>query len=100
TGRPPFDSTNSMDVMIAHIRDEVAPPSKHQADVPADLEQVILCCLAKSPEDRFQDANSLEQALAECAAANQWTQSHAARWWQENDQNGATPRERSLAAMA
>jgi serine/threonine-protein kinase len=100
TGRPPFDGTNSMEVMIAHVRDEVVKPSEHQADVPADLEQVILRCLAKSPEDRFQDVDSLEQALAECAAANQWTQSHAARWWHENDQTAATVRELSVAATA
>jgi serine/threonine-protein kinase len=100
TGRPPFDGTNSMEVMIAHVRDEVVKPSEHQADVPADLEQVILRCLAKSPEDRFQDVDSLEQALAECAAANQWTQSHAARWWRENGQTADTLRELSVAATA
>jgi serine/threonine-protein kinase len=99
TGRPPFDGTNPLDVMMAHARDEVVPPSKHRADVPADLEHVILRCLAKSPEERFQDVDSLEQALAECAAADQWTQSHAARWWRENDQIAATPRELSVAAI-
>jgi serine/threonine-protein kinase len=99
TGRPPFDGTNPMEVMIAHVRDEVVPPSKHHADVPADLERVILRCLAKSPRDRFQDVDSLERALAECAAANQWTQSHAARWWHENNEAAATPRELSVAAI-
>jgi serine/threonine-protein kinase len=93
TGRPPFEGTNPMDVMMAHARDEVVPPSTHQADVPADLERIILRCLAKSPEDRFQDADSLEQALAECAAADQWTQWHAALWWHENDRTAAAPRE-------
>src|SRR6516225_9705427 len=82
TGRPPFQGANPMEVIIAHVRDEVVRPSQHQADVPADLEQVILRCLAKCPQDRFQDVDSLEQALAECAAADQWTQSQAARWWQ------------------
>ncbi len=99
TGRPPFEDVNPMEVMIAHVRDEVIPPSQHQADVPADLEHVILRCLAKSPEDRFQDVDSLEQALAECAAANQWTQLHAARWWHENGQTAATPRESGVAAI-
>jgi serine/threonine-protein kinase len=100
TGRPPFGGTNPMDVMIAHARDEVVPPSKHQADVPADLERVILRCLAKNPEDRFQDAESLEQALADCAAADQWTQWQAALWWQEKDPTAVTPQEMSLAATA
>src|SRR6516162_943994 len=53
TGRPPFESTNPFEVMIAHVRDDVVPPSELRADVPADLEQVILRCLAKTPEDRF-----------------------------------------------
>jgi len=66
--------------MIAHARDEVVPPSQLQGDVPADLERVILRCLAKRPQDRFRDAESLEQALAECAAADQWSQRDAARW--------------------
>jgi serine/threonine-protein kinase len=83
--------------MIAHARDEVVPPSRLQPDVPADLERVILRCLAKNPEDRFPDADSLEQALAECAAADQWTQAHAARWWREND---PTVRARELSAVA
>jgi hypothetical protein len=90
TGRPPFEGRNSLEVMIAHARDDVAPPSQFQADVPADLERVILRCLAKRPEDRFQDAESLEHALAECAAADQWTQSHAVRWWKERPGAGPT----------
>jgi eukaryotic-like serine/threonine-protein kinase len=91
TGRPPFAGTNPLDVMIAHVRDEVVRPSQIQADVPADLECVILRCLSKSPEDRFQDVDSLEQALAECAAADRWTRWHAASWWRENDQTVAMP---------
>jgi serine/threonine-protein kinase len=90
TGRPPFERTSPFEVMIAHARDDVVPPSQLEGDVPADLERVVLRCLAKRPEDRFQDTKTLEQALGECAAADQWTQSHAARWWQENDQMGET----------
>jgi serine/threonine-protein kinase len=87
-GRPPFEGTSPLDVLIAHARDEVVPPSHRNGDVPADLERVILRCLAKNPEDRFPDADGLERALFECAAADQWTQADAARWWQENDRQG------------
>jgi len=92
TGRPPFERPSPMEVLIAHARDDVVPPSKLQPDLPRDLERVILRCLAKKPEDRFPDADRLEQALAECAAAGQWTQARAARWWQEKDQT-VTPQE-------
>jgi serine/threonine-protein kinase len=100
SGRPPFERANPLEVIVAHARDEVVPPSRQQPDVPADLERVILRCLAKRPEDRFQDAESLEQTLSECAAANQWTQSHAARWWREHDQATTATREMSAAATA
>jgi serine/threonine-protein kinase len=91
TGRPPFERTSPFEIMIAHARDDVVPPSQLRPDLPADLEGVIIRCLAKSPDDRFQDAESLEQALAECAAADQWTQLHAARWWQDNGHVAAAP---------
>ena len=56
-----------MAVMVAHARDPVVPPSRHRADVPGDLEEVVLRCLEKNPEDRYQDAESLARALAACA---------------------------------
>ena len=40
-------------VMIAHVHEAVIPPSKRGVDVPEDLEQVILRCLAKKPADRY-----------------------------------------------
>jgi eukaryotic-like serine/threonine-protein kinase len=98
SGRAPFERSSPLEVMIAHARDEVAPPSQHQPDVPADLERVILRCLAKRPEDRFQDVESLEQALSECAAADQWTQERAAQWWQEHERTSAETREMNVAA--
>ena len=68
--------------------------------MPADLERVVLRCLAKRPEDRFQDAEGLERALSECAAADRWTQAHAARWWREHGQAATATREVSAAATA
>ena len=93
TGRPPFDGANPLDVMIAHVRDPVEWPSHHRAEVPADLERVVLRCLAKSPADRFQDVFTLEQALAECAVADQWTQRHAVNWWHESEVTATTPQD-------
>jgi serine/threonine-protein kinase len=72
-----------MQVMIAHVNDEVTAPSRWRPDIPADLEQVVLRCLAKSPEDRYPDAVALEAALGQCELANAWDRARAAQWWEE-----------------
>ena len=62
-----------------HLYEVPEPLSRHRGDVPADLEAVILRCLAKDPNARFPDAKSLNAALSSCAAAGQWTAREAAR---------------------
>ncbi len=84
-GRPPFEAERPIKVMIAHVRDEVVPPSHHRSDVPRDLEQVILKCLAKLPEDRYPNALSLAEALDGCEASDGWDRLRAAQWWRDLD---------------
>ena len=69
TGRPPFDVENAIEAIIAHARDPVVPVAQIREDVPADLDAVVLRCLAKDPMERFPDAESLEIALGRCACA-------------------------------
>ena len=82
TGRPPFLGQTAMEVMVAHARDPVPPPSQIRADIPSDLEAVVLRCLAKNPKDRYPDTTSLARALDACADAPNWSPEHAAHWWQ------------------
>ena len=74
-----------MAILLSHSRDEVQPPSQVQHGLPADLDAVIVRCLGKLPDQRFQSAAELEQALAECGCANQWTREDAKSWWQSPD---------------
>ena len=83
TGRPPFQANGRTAVLIAHARDPVEPPSRVRPGIPEDLERVVLRCLAKPPDQRFPDAEALEQALGACACAGDWDQGRAARWWQD-----------------
>ncbi len=80
-GQPPFPGKNPMAVMIAQAHEAVPPITSHRTDIPDDLQQVVLRCLAKSPPDRYADAKELEQALANCAAATAWDTQKAAVWW-------------------
>jgi serine/threonine-protein kinase len=81
TGRAPFNAATAMAVMIALARDPVEPPSRFRPGLPPDLERVVLRCLAKSPADRYPDADSLDRDLAACAAATEWDFARAADWW-------------------
>jgi len=87
TGRPPFTGTSAFEVMMAHARDPVVPPSQVGADVPADLEAVVLRCLAKKPQDRYPDVKALGKALAACASAALWDEEKAEQWWTASSQD-------------
>ncbi len=84
TGHPPFTERSRVDVLIAQVRDPVAPLSEVKRDVPADLGDVIMKCLAKSPTDRYPDARALSQALASCNTAVMWNADRATSWWELN----------------
>jgi serine/threonine-protein kinase len=88
-GRAPFEGDRLIKVLFAHVHQEVEPPSHHRTDVPPDLEQVILRCLAKQPADRYQNVASLAQGLADCCSAQDWSREHAARWWQQRRETTA-----------
>jgi hypothetical protein len=49
--------------------------------VAADLEALLLACLAKRPEERPASAHVLRERLRACSAAGVWTNARAAQWW-------------------
>jgi serine/threonine-protein kinase len=82
TGTHVFGGSSILEVCAHHLHTPPEPPSKRLgAAVPADLEAVLLACLAKRPEDRPASAHVLRERLRACAAAGQWTNARAAQWW-------------------
>lgn len=84
TGQPPFVRETSMQLLLAHAYEPVTPLRNIRPDIPVDLQEVVLRCLAKKPSDRFPDARTLEKTLARCVCANDWDQQKAANWWEVN----------------
>ncbi len=84
TGRPPFDEGSAIAALIAHARDQAVPPAQYKVGLAEDLDAIVMRCLAKSPDDRFPDALSLERALAECSYADRWNLHEARAWWRDN----------------
>ncbi len=63
TGRLPFNDDNYMKVLHAH-QYEIPPfPSSLQEDIPADMDMIILKCLEKNPENRFDSMIELFSML-------------------------------------
>lgn len=63
TGQPPFAGRSGVKMLAAHLYEQPEPMFRRRPDVPADLEAVVLRCLAKKPEERFPDVESLDPAL-------------------------------------
>jgi hypothetical protein len=85
TAEPVFSGGSIVEVCAKHLHSVPVPPSERLGRaVPADLEAIVLRCLAKSPTDRFSSATELERALAACAAAGDWSAERAREWWQRH----------------
>jgi serine/threonine-protein kinase len=85
TGQPPFLKPSGTETIAAHLYESPRQITQHRIDVPAELDAVILKCLAKEADGRYPDATRLDQALAACPAAARWTQDLAAEWWQRRE---------------
>jgi Tol biopolymer transport system component/serine/threonine protein kinase len=65
TGQRAFAGTSTNDTLSAVIRAQPKAPSTIVRDLPSDLEKVILRCLRKDPQRRFQHVGDVKVALQE-----------------------------------
>ena len=63
TGRQAFPGASQASVIAAILERSPAPLTTVSTPVPALLESTMMRCLAKEPDDRWQTANDLRQAL-------------------------------------
>lgn len=85
-GQPIFSGKNVVEVCAAHLHSPPPAPSARRPEVNADLDAVILRCLAKRPADRFASASALRAALLACGAASEWSASSSLAWWAQHRQ--------------
>lgn len=63
TGRLPFDGTSMGSILIKHVTEPPPAPRGINPGIPPSVEQIILRCLAKSPDGRFASMTDLRQVL-------------------------------------
>ena len=72
TGSVPFRAANVAAVLAKHTNEPPEPIAKRRRvppSVPAELEQVVLRCMAKAPKDRYADLWAVAEAFRSCATS-------------------------------
>ena len=64
TGDVPFRATDWYELARMHIEDPPKPPRVTRPDLSKGIEKVVLRCLAKHPDDRYQTVEALMEELA------------------------------------
>jgi len=82
TGKHVFEAATVLEVCSKHMLEAPVPPSARLGKpVPADLEAIVLGCLAKDRNDRPASAAVLRTSLLACADAGRNDQPAARDWW-------------------
>jgi WD40 repeat protein len=63
TGRPPFQASRTLDVLLQVIERDPMPPRKLSPAISPDLETICLKCLDKRPSHRYATASALADDL-------------------------------------
>jgi hypothetical protein len=76
-----FTAKTIVEICSDHLHTPPVPPSERVGEkLPADLEALILDCLAKDPGQRPQSASAFQETLMSCAVPA-WKNADARRWW-------------------
>jgi len=59
TGRPPFVGESPVSVAYQHVREQAAPPSSLDPEIPPELDAIVMKSLTKRVEDRYQSAAAM-----------------------------------------
>ena len=63
-GKPPFEAPNPVGVLSKHLSEEpLRPSARSPLSVPAEADEIIMRCLEKDADRRYQTAEDLRQAL-------------------------------------
>ncbi len=63
TGRLPFLADNAIRILMMHQTEKPARPRDINPDIHIGMEQIILKCMEKKPEDRYQDMSEITHSL-------------------------------------
>jgi serine/threonine-protein kinase len=63
TGRPPFVGDSPVSVAYQHVREQPPRASSLDADLPPEIDAIVMKALAKRVEDRYQSAAAMKEDI-------------------------------------
>ena len=82
TGQLVFDVDTPMKMLIQHVQETPLPPSQRtELPIPQELDDLVMACLEKKPQDRPQDAQAFFRLAHACTSCETWTSERARTWW-------------------
>jgi predicted ATPase/class 3 adenylate cyclase/GAF domain-containing protein/tRNA A-37 threonylcarbamoyl transferase component Bud32 len=66
TGQPPFLTQDPVELIHCHIAKRPLPPYEWNRGIPKAVSDIVMRCLAKNAEDRYQSAYGLKADLETC----------------------------------
>jgi len=98
TGKLVFEGPGAIKVMSDHLHTPPpAPSTRAPMPIPAELDALILECLAKEPSQRPPSARALQARLRAIPLDNPWTRERAEEWWSSHAPSSVA--KRSVADM-
>lgn len=83
TGELVFEGETPLKMMVRHVQAEpVAPSLRTELPIPKELDELVLACLRKDPNERPQDAGELFRMACGCRSCSTWNEERAQRWWE------------------
>ncbi len=83
TGKTLFDPQRPpLQIIMDHVQKIPDPPSRRTSNViPPQLEEILMSCLQKDPNNRPQTMQELAAALKTVPLEREWNDDRARRWW-------------------
>ncbi len=69
TQQPPYRADTPLAILMKHVNDPLPIPHQIDPTIPVALERVVLKALAKEPDDRYQTAVEMAEAMRQAVAA-------------------------------
>jgi hypothetical protein len=99
TGDYLFDGESTMDILYKVMNEEPRRPSNvATGDIPTKLDELVLGCLAKVPDERLANISVLLEILDSLATDLPWRQADAKHWWEPHQPPANQPTAERLDA--